>query len=77
MLNARVIVGAAFAYACIREGTRTLDVQLSPGCAASTALQRAADEARADAWRALERAELMERGALLLAQQEGAKARTG
>lgn len=67
-LTVKVIVGASHAYACIKTGCTSLDVQLAGGKSASKALLQAAAEARRQASLLLERGLLMEQAAAKLSQ---------
>lgn len=59
-MKVRIFVGAQAAYACITDGTRSLDVRLSPGKPAGASLRESAKEMREQAARLLERAALIE-----------------
>lgn len=68
-LNARVMVLATGAYACLSEGARTLDVRLNPGRKASVALAEYVASERERAAAILARAAFAERGAAQLAER--------
>lgn len=64
----RLIIGAS-AYACITECGVKFDIRLAPGRLAATALREYAEMERARAACLIEKAELAERGAAVLDQQ--------
>lgn len=62
-LSVRIVVGAQYAYACIKHARGSMDVRLDHGIGAVTSLLRSAGEDRAKAERLLQRAALLEAAA--------------
>ncbi len=62
-LKVNIIVGAQYAYACIKRGGQSLDVKLSPGKSAQASLRESAKDARQTAERLIRQAETMEAAA--------------
>ena len=62
-LTVRIMVGAQFAYACIKHARGSMDVRLDHGIGAVASLRRSAGEDRAKAERLLQRAALLEAAA--------------
>lgn len=65
-MDVRVMILATGAYACIRDGARTLDIRLMPGRSAPKALREHVASERKRASDILERADLAERAATQL-----------
>lgn len=70
----RIVVGAQYAYACIKHARGSMDVRLDHGIGAVASLRRSAGEDRAKAERLLQRAALLEVAARQL--QDGSSDRT-
>jgi transposase-like protein len=62
----KVIVGAQYAYACIKTDRTTLDVQLAAGRSAAQAMREFAAEQREKAQRLLRQADLVDAAADLV-----------
>lgn len=65
-MKVRVLVGAAYAYACIKYKNGTMDVRLEPGRSAASSLRESATSHRIRAAQELHRAEIQERAADIL-----------
>jgi hypothetical protein len=68
-MKVRLLIGAAYAYACIKHKNWTMDVRLEPGRSAHQSLRESATECRIRANRELARAELMEQAAKILEKE--------
>lgn len=62
-VKVNIIVGAQYAYACIKRDGQSLDVKLSPGKPAHASLRESAQDARQTAERLIRQAETMEAAA--------------
>ena len=62
-VKVNIIVGAQYAYACIKRDGHSLDVKLSPGKPAQASLRESAKDARQTAEKLLRQAETMEAAA--------------
>lgn len=69
-MNARVILGASHAYACLKTSSRVMDVRLESGRSAEQSLREYAQELRVKANASLERADFIIRGAEELERQK-------
>ncbi len=70
VMNARVILGASHAYACLKTSSRVMDVRLASGRSAEQSLREYAQELRVKANASLERADFIIRGAEELERQK-------
>ena len=69
-MKVRILVGAAFAYACIKYKNSTMDVRLEPGRSAYQSLRESAIGCWIRANRELARAEVMEKAADMLGNEK-------
>ena len=65
-MKVNLLIGAAYAYACIKYKTGSMDVRLEPGRSAAQSLRESATNHRVRAAQELHRAEIQERAARIL-----------
>lgn len=65
-MKVNILIGAAYAYACIKYKTGSMDVRLEPGRSAAQSLRESATSHRIRAAQELHRAEIQERAARIL-----------